>query len=1045
MAEFIDSLLNEMSSTFNYQAEEVKIDLNGDRTLKWRSLHHNQYASSKKKDLKGDQDDGTPTYQPVKVFRNPLSVGNSSGLKKLRRARIKLSRLERNLRRKKSNVSEAEEKTNIHVNYIAGDCSVNLIDIKPESMQIFQGTPVKLERRTSRRSTEKSESVVVKKTPKKVTSLPTRPEGTLLSQRPPRRVKPTEKILANKRLRRGFQIHNTRVKVNEALWRERESLATTPTRDRKTSTREKIPGQVQEAELTRKTEHFEKLGLRTTAANVEPDTSQEEPDQKISLPEIPVAPMLCLCQEDTRFYPHGHGDVLFCNAVDQFESEFVGCCNQVDENTCIRRPSTRACFMVLCESHLKRLLSHNCCSGCGIFCTQGAVLLCPRNHFFHRDCVLEEGRRSDQVRCLHCGELTECEEVRIELKCDNRIVFYPSQKTYQCSKTMNSVAMNDSQMSGEESVAQEVSRSIPEHIMSVLIRVSQQGTDSLPPDALSAKNLQAAIKSDNVDRVAEFIVKGFDFTAPSQEFGFGSCLHFVAFHGSVEVAQLILCRFSAPEFIDMLDKEFQTAVICAVNGNKTDILVLLLQYGAKITQKGPDGMTALHLAAKMGNIRAMKILLEHYKKRADGKKFREFLDDVDHGNWTALVWAAELGHVNIESYLVGMGADATICDFEDNTALHWAALSNKIAAVLPLLQTNVDVNHQNVNGDTPLHIACRHLNTQMCLMLLANGSDVHVRNFSEETAIGCIPDPKSQCARIMQFNMQMQKKRVALVSQVVCQDVTNGRESMPIAMVKIARKSILRRSEEVLPAATLPNFRYITRPVMVEELVQMDCRLARSEVCDCTNDCTTGLCQCIRRSSQNCYTSDGRLVDDFNFAEPWIIFECSDVCGCNKLVCKNRVVQNGIKAPMEVFNVLGDQKEWGVRCLKEIPKGTFIAEYIGEVLSNVEADKRPVDSYFFGFDMSDYCIDANLYGNVSRFFNHSCNPNMIPIRVYFDHHDLRFPKIAFFATRNIAENEELTFDYGKNFWKVKQRYFNCFCNTPECRYRMKMSSPINSD
>uniref|UniRef100_A0A1B0D9P2 Uncharacterized protein n=1 Tax=Phlebotomus papatasi TaxID=29031 RepID=A0A1B0D9P2_PHLPP len=92
-----------------------------------------------------------------------------------------------------------------------------------------------------------------------------------------------------------------------------------------------------------------------------------------------------------------------------------------------------------------------------------------------------------------------------------------------------------------------------------------------------------------------------------------------------------------------------------------------------------------------------------------------------------------------------------------------------------------------------------------------------------------------------------------------------------------------------------------------------------------------------------------------------------------------------------------------------------------------------------------YCIDANFYGNVSRFFNHSCNPNMIPIRVYFDHHDLRFPKIAFFSTRNIAPKEELTFDYGKNFWKVKQRYFNCFCSMPECRYRMKLSSPINSD
>ncbi|XP_055706357.1 histone-lysine N-methyltransferase EHMT2 isoform X2 [Phlebotomus papatasi] len=984
MGDFIDSLLNEMSSTFNYHQEEVKIDLNGDRTLKWRSLHHNQYASNKKKVVKRGKDDDGASYQPVKLYRNPMS-GNPTGLKKLRRARMKLTRRALRKTQSQNKPQEPEEKTNIHVNYIAGDCSVNLIDIKPESVQIFQGTQVKVERRTSRRSTEKADSPLPKKKPlrrnAKEESKPppvvvSRPEGTLLSQRPPRRVKPTEKILANKRLRRGIQIHNTRVKVNEALWRERENLATAPTstRDRKSSSREKVSEEAQEAELSRKAQHFEQLGLKTTNPQAECETNQEIPDDKPNPAANPTNSMLCLCQEDTRFYPHPQGDILFCNAVDQFESEFVGCCNQVDENICIRRPSTRACFMVLCDSHRKRLLNHNCCSGCGIFCSQGSVLLCPRKHFFHRDCVLEEGRKGSQVMCLHCGELTRAQEVRIELKCDNRIVFYPSQKTFmRCTKVPLTIAVSDIQNSLEESVS-ESGRSIPDHIMNILIKASQQANNTAIPEALSAKNLHAAIKNDDIDRVAEFIVQGFDFTAPSQEFGFGTCLHFVCHCGSLDMAQLILCRFSAPEFIDMLDKEFQTAVMCAVSGNKTDILGLLLQYGAKITQKGSDGMTALHLAAKTGNIRATKILLEWYKKKVDGKRFMDFLNDVDNGNWTALVWAAELGHVNIESYLVGLGADATICDFENNTALHWAALSNKIAALLPLLQTNANLNHQNVNGDTPLHIACRHLNTQMCLMLLANGSDVHVKNFTEETAIGCIPDTKSQCARIMQFNVLMQARNSSPVSQIVCPDVTNGRESIPIPMVKIVRRNVLRRSEEILWDVSKPNFKYITKPVVVEELVQMDNRLARMEVCDCGDNCTTNLCRCIRKSSQNCYTLEGRLSSDFNFAEPSIIFECNDVCGCNK-----------------------------------------------------------------------YCIDANFYGNVSRFFNHSCNPNMIPIRVYFDHHDLRFPKIAFFSTRNIAPKEELTFDYGKNFWKVKQRYFNCFCSMPECRYRMKLSSPINSD
>lgn len=54
-----------------------------------------------------------------------------------------------------------------------------------------------------------------------------------------------------------------------------------------------------------------------------------------------------------------------------------------------------------------------------------------------------------------------------------------------------------------------------------------------------------------------------------------------------------------------------------------------------------------------------------------------------------------------------------------------------------------------------------------------------------------------------------------------------------------------------------------------------------------------------------------------------------------------------------------------------------------------------------------YCIDARYYGNVSRFINHLCDPNIIPVRVFMLHQDLRFPRIAFFSSRGIRPGEEL--------------------------------------
>jgi len=54
-----------------------------------------------------------------------------------------------------------------------------------------------------------------------------------------------------------------------------------------------------------------------------------------------------------------------------------------------------------------------------------------------------------------------------------------------------------------------------------------------------------------------------------------------------------------------------------------------------------------------------------------------------------------------------------------------------------------------------------------------------------------------------------------------------------------------------------------------------------------------------------------------------------------------------------------------------------------------------------------YCIDAFNYSNVSRFINHSCDPNLMSVRSFINHHDKRFPRIAFFAVQDIKEDEQL--------------------------------------
>jgi len=49
-----------------------------------------------------------------------------------------------------------------------------------------------------------------------------------------------------------------------------------------------------------------------------------------------------------------------------------------------------------------------------------------------------------------------------------------------------------------------------------------------------------------------------------------------------------------------------------------------------------------------------------------------------------------------------------------------------------------------------------------------------------------------------------------------------------------------------------------------------------------------------------------------------------------------------------------------------------------------------------------YIIDAKQTGNLGRYLNHSCTPNLMVQNVFVDTHDLRFPWVAFFANRHVS-------------------------------------------
>uniref|UniRef100_A0A182J3P8 Histone-lysine N-methyltransferase n=1 Tax=Anopheles atroparvus TaxID=41427 RepID=A0A182J3P8_ANOAO len=90
----------------------------------------------------------------------------------------------------------------------------------------------------------------------------------------------------------------------------------------------------------------------------------------------------------------------------------------------------------------------------------------------------------------------------------------------------------------------------------------------------------------------------------------------------------------------------------------------------------------------------------------------------------------------------------------------------------------------------------------------------------------------------------------------------------------------------------------------------------------------------------------------------------------------------------------------------------------------------------FGDDEQPYVIDAKKTGNLGRYFNHSCVPNLFVQNVFVDTHDLRFPWVAFFASRNIKAGSELTWNYSYDVGSVPGKVLFCHCGESECRKRL---------
>jgi uncharacterized protein len=108
----------------------------------------------------------------------------------------------------------------------------------------------------------------------------------------------------------------------------------------------------------------------------------------------------------------------------------------------------------------------------------------------------------------------------------------------------------------------------------------------------------------------------------------------------------------------------------------------------------------------------------------------------------------------------------------------------------------------------------------------------------------------------------------------------------------------------------------------------------------------------------------------------------------------------------------------GLFALRPIKKGDFIIEYTGKRIPTKVADEMHEARYLFEIDRK-WTVDGEDESNAARYINHSCDPNA-ESEIHNNH-------ILISAVRDIAAGEEITMDYGEEYYDEFIRPSGCKC------------------
>ena len=215
-----------------------------------------------------------------------------------------------------------------------------------------------------------------------------------------------------------------------------------------------------------------------------------------------------------------------------------------------------------------------------------------------------------------------------------------------------------------------------------------------------------------------------DFGKPIDNHG-TTFLHRAAqcIHG--RICEMVINYSSCPVDVNAKNQDGVTPLHMAVLSN-SKVCCMLLKYGADVNSATNYGYTPIQYAAKNGCYKACRLLSKIEETNFKGRT-------VYHLN--------EKLNVNSQNYYKETALHLAI-NTRDAVIMYskkkWPfnRCTDRYTKIIKfLLNMGADVNLQNYDGDTPLHLAARYEMEYIVKVLLHYNADVNITNKKHETAV----------------------------------------------------------------------------------------------------------------------------------------------------------------------------------------------------------------------------------------------------------------------------------------------------------------------